>query len=103
MAKQKKSDQAFEIYKTFLPKKEGMKKREFRALVVAEISKQLGVTNKGTLGMYFAWAEQVVTGRPAAVYSRGDGHRAAKGSKQAEDESADLNRLAFGFMSGRML
>jgi len=94
--KVKKCDQAFSIYQKHLPQKDAMKKREFRAMVVAEMSEQLGVTNKGTLGMYFAWSEQVITARPAKVYSRGDGARARKGSRLDDQAQADLNKLALG-------
>ena len=96
-AKTKKYEQAFAIYEKHLSKKDTMKKREFRAMVVAEMSEVLGVTNKGTLGMYYAWADQKITGRKAAVYSRGDGARAKKGTVVSEETSANLNRAANQF------
>jgi len=95
--KAKKSDIAFSIYAKHASKRETMSKKEFRTMVVAEMSETLGVTNKGTLGMYFAWSEQVITGRGAKVYSRGDGSRARKGSKQDDGTEKALNELAKAF------
>lgn len=94
--KVKKSDQAFAIYEKHMHLKDTMKKREFRAIVVAEMSKELDVTNKGTLGMYFAWSEQVVAKRPRKIYSRGDGARARKGAHLDEQTQMELNKLAMG-------
>lgn len=95
--KTKKADAAFAIFASHLPKRETMKKREFRAMVVEDMAKQLGITNKGTLGMYFAWSDQVITGRKAKVYSRGDGSRARKGSAQDAKTQKALNEAAAAF------
>ena len=95
--KQKKSDIAFAIFAKHLPKRDTMKKREFRAMVIEEMSKALGVTNKGTLGGYFSWSDQVNTGRSAKVYSRGDGARARKGSQVDDKTNAELTRLSNAF------
>jgi hypothetical protein len=74
--KEKKMSVAIDIY-TEMQKKHAkalnsgkMTKREFRAEVVAEMSKRLGVTNNGTLGMYYSVADFRVTGREAKKYNR---------------------------------
>lgn len=95
--KAKKSDIAFSIYAANLHKKDSMKKREFRKMVIEQMSEALGVTNMGTLGGYYSWSEQVITGRPAKVYSRGDGARARKGSLVDEKTNAELTRLSNSF------
>lgn len=82
--KTKKIDQAVEIFKSHLDKRETLSKKEFRNLVVADMQKQLGVTNKGTLGMYFAWSDQLVSGRGAKQYNR-TAPRRAKGANVARD------------------
>lgn len=70
VAKVKKSDQAFQIFRFHLPKRDTMTPKQFRAGVVAEMKKKMGVTNAGTLGMYFSWADKYVTGRPKKQYNR---------------------------------
>lgn len=106
--KVKKIDQAIEIFKRHLPKREGMAKREFRAMVVADMKKELNVTNAGTIGMYFAWSDQLVSGRAAKQYNR-TAPRAAKGSVKARKEAVasgeapsedELTRLANEFSRG---
>jgi hypothetical protein len=94
--KSKKSDQAFAIFKKHMHLRDSMKPRAFRTLVVEEMSKELGVTNKGTLGMYFAWSQQVVGGKPRTVYSRGDGARRAKGANDVQKQQDELNKLMMG-------
>lgn len=87
--KVKKIDQALVIFKSHLSKRETLTKKEFRNLVVADMSKQLNVTNKGTIGMYFAWADQLVSERAAKQYNR-TAPRKAKGSnvtRDAKDEN----------------
>jgi hypothetical protein len=66
----KKMTLAVEIYEHHLPKKEKMSKREFRALVVEDMKKKLGITNSGTVGMYFSIADKRVTGRDFKNYNR---------------------------------
>jgi len=96
-AKSKKSDLAFSIFAKHLPTRDKMKKREWRAMVIKDMSETLGVTNMGTLGGYFSWSDQVITGRPCKVYSRGDGARAKKGSRVDENTQAELTRLSNAF------
>ena len=104
-AKTKKIDQAVEIFKRHLPKRDTLSKKEFRALVVADIKKELNVTTAGTIGMYFAWSDQLVSGRGAKQYNR-TAPRAAKGSVKAKaaaiasgetPSDAELNRLVNEF------
>lgn len=100
--KPKKIDSAVEIFKRHLPTRDTLSKREFRANVVADIKKELNVSSDGTLGMYFAWADQLVTGRPAKQYNR-TAPRAPKRSVKANGASpdeatdAELNKLANSF------
>jgi hypothetical protein len=68
--KEKKMTQAVEIYQKLLPKKEKLSKRDFRALVVEEFRKKLGLENSGTIGMYFSIADKRVTGRDFKSYNR---------------------------------
>jgi hypothetical protein len=74
--KEKKMTIAIDIYTKLRNKHQAaldsgkMTKRDFRAKVVAEMSEKLGVTNLGTLGMYFSVADFRVTGRAAKQYNR---------------------------------
>lgn len=89
VAKTRKIDTAVDIFKNHLAKRETMAKKDFRNLVVADISKTMGITNKGTLGMYFSWADQLVSERGAKQYNR-TAPRKAKGAnvtRDAKDEN----------------
>lgn len=106
--KTKKIDQAVEIFKRHLPTRDSLSKKEFRTAVVADLKKELGVTNAGTLGMYFAWSDQLVSGRTAKQYNR-TAPRKAKGSVKARkaaqasgEEASDeqLNKLVNEFNKG---
>lgn len=77
--KRLKIDVAVDAYNKYIDQKDKLPKREFRALVVKQIAKDLGTDVKGTLGMYFAWADRKINNRPAKHYNR-TGGRAAKGS-----------------------
>lgn len=78
----KKIELAVDIFTKHLPTRESTPKREWRAKVVAEIAETLGVTNKGTLGMYFAWSDQLVSGRSAKQYNVTAPRRSRKGAEQ---------------------
>lgn len=109
-AKVKKTTIAENIYRELLPQKEKLSRKEFRKLVVTEIGKQLGVTNAGTLGAYFAHAQVIVGGKPVTFYNvtaprakRGQGAAPRKTAKSRKDNPAadaaaanesNLNRLA---------
>ena len=95
--KTKKSVLALNAYNKFIDRKDSLPKREFRALVVEEIKATLNIDNPGTVGMYFSWAEKQITGRPAKVYSRGDGARVRKASRVDEKTNAELNALSNAF------
>jgi hypothetical protein len=106
--KTKKIDQAVEIFKRHLPTRVSLSKKEFRAAVVADLKKELGVTNAGTLGMYFAWSDQLVSGRTAKQYNR-TAPRKPKGSvkaRKAAEASGEqptddqLNKLVNEFNKG---
>lgn len=101
--KSRKIDQAVAIFTRHLPTRESLPKRAWRALVVADIKKELEVSNPGTLGMYFSWSDQLVGGRTAKQYNRTAPRatRAASAAKapregaEAGDASeAELNKLA---------
>lgn len=107
-AKTKKIDLAVQVFTRHLPTRDTMTKREWRALVVADMKTELGVTNAGTLGMYFAWSDQLVTGRGAKQYNR-TAPRAPKGSVKAKKAAVasgetasddELTRLANEFSRG---
>ena len=68
--KEKKMTLATEIYQKHLPKKDKMTKREFRALVVEDFKKHLGLENPGTIGMYYSIVDKRVTGRAFKTYNR---------------------------------
>lgn len=95
--KTKKYVLALDAYNKFYPQKDSLPKREFRKLVVEEMRKTMGLNNAGTEGMYFSWAEKQITGRPAKVYSRGDGARAKKGDRIDEKTQAELTALSNAF------
>lgn len=95
--KTKKSVLALAAYSKFLDQKDALPKREFRKLVVEEMKSTMGIDNAGTVGMYFSWAEKQITGRPAKVYSRGDGARARKGAAADAKTTAELNALSNAF------
>lgn len=103
--KTKKIDTAVQIFQRHLPARRYLTKKEFRALVVADMKKELDVTATGTLGMYFAWSDQLVSGRTAKQYNR-TAPRRPKGSVKAraaavasgeEPSDAALNKLANEF------
>lgn len=104
--KPKKIDSAVEIFKRHLPTRDTLSKREFRANVVADIKKELNVSAAGTLGMYFAWADQLVTGRGPKQYIRTaprapkgsvKAKQSAKGAAHGEATDAELNKLVASF------
>lgn len=104
--KPKKIDGAVEIFKRHLPTRDTLSKREFRANVVADIKKELDVTSAGTLGMYFAWSDQLVTGRGPKQYIRTaprapkgsvKAKQSAKGAAHGEATDAELNKLVATF------
>ena len=104
--KPKKIDGAVEIFKRHLPTRDTLSKREFRANVVADIKKELDVSSAGTLGMYFAWADQLVTGRGPKQYIRTaprapkgsvKAKQSAKGAAHGEATDAELNNLVASF------
>jgi hypothetical protein len=104
--KPKKIDGAVEIFKRHLPTRDTLSKREFRANVVADIKKELDVSSAGTLGMYFAWADQLVTGRgpkqyiltaPRAPKGSVKAKQSAKGAAHGEATDAELNKLVASF------
>jgi hypothetical protein len=97
--KTKKYVLALAAYSKFQDQKETLPKREFRKLVVEEMKSTMNIENVGTVGMYFSWAEKQITGRPAKVYSRGDGSRARKGDRVDEKTNAELKRLSNSFPS----
>jgi hypothetical protein len=66
-AKVTKLDRAVAIYKKHQPK--NLARKDFRAVVVAEFRKELGVTNLGTLGMYFGQCDQIVNIRTPKHYN----------------------------------
>ena len=106
--KVKKIDTATRIFERHLPNRDTMTKKEFRALVVADMKKELGVSNAGTLGMYFAWSDQLITGRAAKQYNRVAGRKpksvpeaaatAPKVKAPTSDEDDKLNKLANAFI-----
>lgn len=98
--KPRKLDQAIDIYKKHLPVRDSLKKREFRALVVDDFKKTLGVTNSGTLGMYFAQCDQTVLVRTPKSYN----HTAPRRTKTATAKArvsanvdGELNALSNAF------
>lgn len=108
-AKPKKIESAVEIFNRHLPKRATLTKKEFRALVVADIKKELDIKSDGTLGMYFAWADQLVTGRGPKQYIRTaprapkgsvKAKQSAKGAAQGDATEDELNRLASQFAAG---
>lgn len=100
-AKTKKIDSAVQIFQRHLPTRDSMTKKEWRALVVADMKKELDVSNAGTLGMYFAWSDQLVTGRTAKQYNRtapraAKAKQPAKGIKNGDATEDELNKLVMG-------
>jgi hypothetical protein len=100
-AKTKKIDSAVQIFQRHLPTRDSMTKKEWRALVVADMKKELDVSNAGTLGMYFAWSDQLVTGRPSKQYNRtapraAKAKQPAKGIKNGDATEDELNKLVMG-------
>jgi hypothetical protein len=72
------------------------------------MKKELDVANAGTLGMYFAWSDQLVSGRSAKQYNR-TAPRKPKGSVKAkkaaiaagtEPSESELNKLVNEFNKG---
>lgn len=102
--KTRKIDRAVEIFKKHLPKRDTMTKREFRALVTAEMKETLELTSAGTIGMYFAWADQLSTGRAAKEYMRKGEPRKKRSEKEAVEaaanEQAAIDAAATAFLSG---
>lgn len=68
--KEKKLTIATEIFTKLLPKREKLSKRDFRALVIAEMARKMNLSNPGTLGMYFSVSDALVTGRKFKKYNR---------------------------------
>lgn len=97
--KVKKIDAAVEIFKRHLPTRDTLSKREWRALVVADMKKELDVAKAGTLGMYFAWSDQLVSGRQSKQYNRTAPRRTPKqvASAAAAPDDATVNSLVNDF------
>ena len=97
--KTKKIDLAVEIFKRHLPTRDTLSKRDFRAAVVADMKKELDVANAGTLGMYFAWSDQLVSGRQSKQYNRTAPRRtkAAVAAAAAAPSDEDMNKLVNEF------
>ncbi len=97
--KTKKIDLAVEIFKRHLPTRDTLSKRDFRAAVVADMKKELDVSNAGTLGMYFAWSDQLVSGRQSKQYNRTAPRRtkAAVAAAAAAPSGEDINKLVNEF------
>jgi hypothetical protein len=98
-----KLDQAVEIYKRHLPKKDTLSKKEFRALVVADFKKEMKLTNAGTIGMYFGQADQLASNRAPKQYNRTaprQTSKSVKARKNAQVDDAKLNQLAATFNAG---
>ena len=97
--KTKKIDLAVEIFKRHLPTRDTLSKRDFRAAVVADMKKELNVDSAGTLGMYFAWSDQLVSGRTAKQYNRTAPRRskAAVAAAAAAPSDEDVNKLVNEF------
>lgn len=93
--KTKKIDLAVEIFERHLPTRDTLSKRDFRAAVVADMKKELDVTNAGTLGMYFAWSDQLVSGRQSKQYNRTAPRRtkAAVAAAASAPSDKDMNAL----------
>jgi hypothetical protein len=68
--KEKKLTIATEIFQKLLPRREKLSKKDFRALVISEMGRQMGLSNPGTLGMYFSVSDALVTGRKFKKYNR---------------------------------
>lgn len=98
-----KLDQALEIFNRHTSNRASLSKKEFRAVVVADFKKELGLTNPGTIGMYFGQADQLVTNRTPKQYNRTAPRRTTKAvtaRKNAAISDGELNRLASSFANG---
>ena len=87
-----------EIYRELEPKREGLSKRQFRALVVEQMIARLGITNKGTIGSYYAGADLACNDREIKTYNVTTPRRNKKEVERAivasPEQEEKLNRLA---------
>lgn len=94
--KVKKADKALEIFRRHLPTRDTMDRHAFRAAVISDFKREMKVTNTGTLGMYFSWADKQVTGRQTKQYNRtaGRNNTKEKVDENGKTEAQNLNTLA---------
>lgn len=91
LKKPRKIDQAVAILTRFQDQRTALTKKEFRTLCVDAIKKELDVSNLGTIGMYFADADIIVTGRAPKLYNSTSGTRKANKVKTPKVAAAKPN------------
>lgn len=92
-----KVDLAVKVYRSNMNAEVGMKKREFRSMVIAKMRNELQLPDApyGTMGYYYAIARQIVTGnrrRYVASSHTKSQHQSAQKSQTEEDHLNDVLR-----------